>query len=65
MSKEGSKIVKVVSKKKVNTYNKEDCQKELARLEIKTADHNDSHKSGEQVNSKYYRDIQKQLLILG
>lgn len=63
--KDGKKSEKVIGVKKVNKYTKEQCQKELARLEIKTVDHNDSHKSGEQVNSKYYRDIQKQLLILG
>lgn len=50
MSKEGAKISKEITKKKVNQYSKEDCIKEMKRLKG-------------QENSKYYRDIENQLSI--
>jgi len=62
MSKEGSKIVKNASRKKVNHYTKLQCESELARMNREPSD---SNKDGMQSASKYYKDIQKQLLILG
>jgi hypothetical protein len=64
MSKENAKIVKIVNKAKVNTYTKVECESELRRMQIKTKDQNDPHKSGDQTNSKYYKDVAKQLALL-
>lgn len=57
MSKENAKIVKVVSKKKVNKYTLADCDKEIARLE------NVSCKSA-YIESKYYNDVKEQKFLL-
>ena len=54
MSKEGSKIQKVCTKKKINRYSKEDCQKELVRLTENKSD-----------NSKYAEDLKKRLAAIG
>ena len=48
--KSGSKVVKIIGKKKVSKYTAEECKNELARLE------ND--------NSKYKKDIEERLLSL-
>ena len=48
MSKETSKIEKGITKKKVNRYTKDECIKEMKRL-------------NGQESSKYYRDIEYQL----
>jgi len=56
--KEGSKAVKVVSKKKVNHYTIQDCKNELERL-------NSSHKDKDGFvmgdSSKYKKDVQERL----
>ena len=59
MSKQGAKIVKIVGTKKVNKYSKQECLSEIARME-KSVD--DTHKSGNQKNSLYYKNVKKQLM---
>ena len=61
MSKEGAKIVKFVAKKKVNRYNKEECLKEIERMQVPVSD---NHKSGIQKSSKYYKTVVHQLNTL-
>ena len=50
MAKEGAKINKVCGKKKVNRYNKAECEAEIARLE--------------KDNSKYKAEVQERLASL-
>ena len=50
MAKEGANVKKVVGKKKVNRYNRQECESEIARLA------NDS--------SKYKAEVQERLASL-
>ena len=58
--KTGSKVEKFVPVRKFNHYTTEQCQDELKRMENVSG----MGAHGNQTNSVYYREVQKQLKVL-